>query len=300
MIAYGIVVHGGAGAPDMLAEGCEKACAIGFAMLKDGAPAIDAAAGAIRSMEDDGRFNAGSGSVLRLDGVTREMDAAVMDSVGKLGVVISMEGIKNPVLVARAITGTPHVALSGMGASNFALKRGFEAVGPVPDAVRARYERMKKIIAARRLEEEYPHWKGHDVAGLWNFDTVPGDSFLCDTVGAVAMDRRGLFAVAGSTGGASPMLLGRVGDTAMIGCGFYAGPVGAIAVTGLGEEMVRRMTARSAYDLMAAGMSPERACAKTVAAFPAHVAVGIIAITHAGIAVSANRTMPAHGLTEKA
>ncbi len=299
MIEYGIVVHGGAGAPDILTEGCERACAFGFAMLKDRATALDAVTGAVRIMEDDGRFNAGKGSVLRLDGVTREMDAAVMDSRGNVGVVISMEGIKNPVLVARAVTTTPHVALSGKGAANFAAKEGFEAVGPIPDAVRSRYERIRKIMGAGQWEDEYPHWKGHDAAELWNFDTVPGDSFLCDTVGAVAMDRRGFFAVASSTGGASPMLLGRVGDTAMIGCGFYAGPAGAVGVTGLGEEMVRRMTARAVYDLMAAGMSPERACAKTVATFPAEVAAGIIAITNAGAALSSNRTMPAHALTGK-
>ena len=39
------------------------------------------------------------------------------------------------------------------------------------------------------------------------------------------------------------MLRGRVGDTPIIGAGLYAGPHGAVAATGDGEEIMRRVLA---------------------------------------------------------
>ena len=54
-----------------------------------------------------------------------------------------------------------------------------------------------------------------------------------DTVGAVAIDADGRLAVANSTGGASPMMRGGVGDTAVIGAGFYVGEKAALAATGV-------------------------------------------------------------------
>ena len=121
-ISYGVVVHGGVGSSTRLRGPCEAACTRAFAMLEKGAAALDAVIEAVRLLEDDGRFNAGSGSTLRLDGKTVEMDASVMDSEGRLGVVIALRDAKNPVLVARAVTGTPHVALAGQGADLFARR----------------------------------------------------------------------------------------------------------------------------------------------------------------------------------
>jgi len=92
------------------------------------------------------------------------------------------------------------------------------------------------------------------------------------------------------------MLMGRVGDTAMAGCGFFAGPLAAVAVTGLGEEMIRNMTAKTVYDYVAGGLTIEEACAKGAAIFPSHVPVGIIGISRAGHGLAANRPLPHHVL----
>ena len=292
-IEYGILVHGGAGAPDELTDGCERAGLAGFAVVREGGSALDGVVEAVRILEDDGRFNAGTGSVLRLDGITREMDSAVMDSERRLGIVISLRGIRNPVLAAKALTATPHVALSGEGAARFAMAHGIASLDHVPEEVRERCRRMREVMKTEGFARDYPHWKGQDLGSLWNFPSPPDeDMLLCDTVGAVALDRKGAFAVASSTGGASPMLLGRVGDTAMPGCGFYAGKAGAVAVTGLGEEMIRAMTARTVYDLIAKGAATGVACEKGVALFPPETAVGIIALSRKGFGLSANRILP--------
>ena len=72
---------------------------------------------------------------------------------------------------------------------------------------------------------------------------VPGGG----TVGAVALDRRGTLAAATSTGGMAGKLPGRVGDSALIGCGTYAdSTIGGASCTGRGEAIIRVVLARRA------------------------------------------------------
>ena len=57
------------------------------------------------------------------------------------------------------------------------------------------------------------------------------------TVGAVALDRLGTIAAATSTGGISGKLPGRVGDSALIGCGTYAETSAAASLYRHGEAI---------------------------------------------------------------
>jgi L-asparaginase/beta-aspartyl-peptidase (threonine type) len=300
MIQFGVVAHGGAGSPAELSDGCEKACQAAFALLQEGKSALDAAVEAARILEDDGRFNAGSGSVLRLDGKTIEMDAAVMDSGHTLGAVIAIRDVKNPVLVARAVMDTPHVALAGRGATAFAMRRGFAPFHHVSRRALERHEKLKQLIKEGRLGEENPLWQGYDIVSLWNSEEAScADILSGDTVGVVALDTGGNVAVASSTGGASPMMIGRVGDTPMVGCGFYAGPACALAVTGIGEEIIKRMTARTVYDEVFRGEDIRCASEKGVSMFRSETAVGIIGISRRGWAVKSNREMASYVLVEE-
>ncbi|WP_165403549.1 MULTISPECIES: isoaspartyl peptidase/L-asparaginase [unclassified Duganella] len=56
-------------------------------------------ADAIGLIPQKGRFNAGTGVALGLDGVTVEMDAAIMDTRGRLSAVAALRAVKNPILV---------------------------------------------------------------------------------------------------------------------------------------------------------------------------------------------------------
>ncbi len=291
-ILYGAVVHGGAGSPAELSDGCKAACESAFSLLEEGKSALDAVVEAACILEDDGRFNAGRGSVLRLDGRTVEMDAGVMDSGGGVGMVISIRGVRNPVLVARAIMQSPHVALSGPGAAAFARRQGFPPLHGVSSRSLERFRKLRELIKEEKLGEENPRWQGYHPESLWNFEDVSyGDLFCCDTIGAVALDREGNMAVANSTGGAFPMLQGRVGDSPLIGCGFYAGPACAVAATGIGEEIIRRMLAKTVYDHVLSGEQMVNACQKGVCLFPREFAVGVIGISKQGYAVESNREM---------
>ena len=298
MINHGILVHGGVGSPTAWKDGCEDAAARGLERLKTGAGALDAAVEAATRLENDGRYNAGSGSSLRLDGSTIEMDAAVMDAKAGIGCVAAIRRVKNPVLVAREVMNSPHILLCGEGAVGFARACGFEDYYQPSPHAREVYEEIRKALTDGRFEEMRAAWRSFDLRRHWNFPVSYEKVFAgCDTVGAVALDASGNLAVACSTGGASPMLHGRVGDTPMVGCGFYAGPAAAVATTGIGEEIIRRMLARAVYDWISQGEEVKRACDRAVAALPKEIPVGVIAIARRGSAVSANRDMASASAT---
>jgi L-asparaginase/beta-aspartyl-peptidase (threonine type) len=299
MISHGIVVHGGAGSPSYLSDGCKFACESAYCLLDDGKSALDAVVEAARILEDDGRFNAGTGSALRLDGKTIEMDASVMDSEGNVGIVIAIRNVKNPILVARAVMGTPHVALAGEGATLFAKKRGFEHYYQVSQHAIERFQKVKNMIREGRLGEEAPRWEGCDVRSLWNFDTLSYIDIFCDTIGAVAIDKHGFIASANSTGGFSPMMLGRVGDSPMIGCGFYAGTACAISATGMGEEIIKRMLAKTIYDMVSQDEDILSACRKGIDLFHSDIKAGVIGISRSGYAVASNIEMASYVLVKE-
>ena len=81
------------------------------------------------------------------------------------------------------------------------------------------------------------------------------------TVGAVALDRLGTIAAATSTGGISGKLPGRVGDSALIGCGTYAETtLGGVSCTGDGEAIIRVTLARRALEILKSVGDPGQAC----------------------------------------
>lgn len=296
-----IAVHGGVGnSPDNI-DGCLKAAEAGMLKLRAGEDALAGALAAATALEDDGRFNAGSGSSLRMDGVTIEMDAALMDSRGRLGAVAAIQKVKNPVQVARKVVDTPHWLMVGEGAMAFARKVGFAESYHVTERAKVIHE---KVIASLQEGSDYDfqeEWRHFDYLGNWNFQRKWEDVIKAhgsSTIGAVAMDGEGHFAVANSTGGSSPMLYGRVGDTPIIGCGFYAGPAGAIAATGIGEYIVKELLCITVYRWIEAGMPLQEALDKGVALFPQSIDIGLIAVSRTGAATSDNRQMPTHVLVE--
>jgi len=105
-------------------------------------------------------------------------------------------------------------------------------------------------------------------------------------------DGKGGFATAISTGGTSVMLLGRVGDSAVPGAGFYAGPLGAIGATGDGEEIIRQVLSYRVYTWIEGGMPLREALERGVALVEDRFTVGLIGITATEAAAADNRTMP--------
>lgn len=290
-----IAVHGGVGNSPLNLDGCTHAAEQGMALLRGEASALDAVVAAVVDLEDDTRFNAGSGSSLRMDGHTIEMDASVMDGRGRLGAVAALQGVKNPVLVARQVADTPHWLLVGQGAQAFARVMGHEPFRHVTERAKAIHAKVLQALADGSDYDFQDEWRAFDFKKAWNFPTHWQEVIRAhgsSTVGAVAMDAEGVFAVASSTGGSSPMLFGRVGDTPIVGCGYYAGSQGAVAATGIGEEIVKQMLCRMVYNWLEGGMPLQQALNHGVGLFPKEVDIGLIGVTRDGAAAADNRQMP--------
>ena len=79
------------------------------------------------------------------------------------------------------------------------------------------------------------------------------------TVGCVALDAAGGLASATSTGGTPLAPAGRVGDTPLPGCGFFASEYAAASATGWGEAIAASLLCGRAADAVAGGVHPAEA-----------------------------------------
>jgi len=184
---------------------------------------------AVRALEDHPRFNAGRGSVLTAAG-TVEMDASIMEGdTLRNGAVAAVSSIRNPISLARRILDDGrHSLYAGAGALERARALGISVCDPAA------------LLTERRIRQ---------LEAL-----QPG------TVGAVALDRAGTIAAATSTGGMTGKLPGRVGDSALIGCGTYAeSTLGGVSCTGEGEAIIRVALARRTLEILKIVDDPDRA-----------------------------------------
>jgi L-asparaginase / beta-aspartyl-peptidase len=262
-----ILVHGGAGAIQdyvwhQFQEGAHEAARLGQTSLDQGASALEAAIAAVRFLEDHPVFNAGTGSSLNRDGLV-ENDALVMTDDLALGAVAGVHGVRNPVLLARAVMEhTPHHLLVGQGAMDFARDMGLELVDPESMVVERRRERHRQMLERglafasdpelEATDDPLPHRSAPPTSSLPDLDSG-------DTVGACAIDQAGRLAVASSTGGIMMKLPGRAGDTPVVGAGSYCGPAGAVTCTGHGESVMRSCLAKFAYDALDRGANAAEA-----------------------------------------
>lgn len=293
-----VVVHGGAGHPAEHRDGCEHAALAGLSRLRSGSEALEAALAAAVAMEEDPRFNAGTGCDLGLDGRTIEMDAGLMDTRGRLAAVAAIQRVRNPILVARRLADTPMRLIVGEGATRFARNCGFEDYYAVTETAREHHREAVQALAKGAGGDFPEEWhRDFDFERLWPYAAswqAIRDEYGGGTIGAVARDADGHFAVCASTGGSSPMVLGRLGNTAIVGCGYYAGPEGAVAATGIGEYIIQTMLCRTVYDRLAAGEPLQAALDHGVGLIPKGIDVGLIGVTHDAMAASANTQMPVY------
>lgn len=234
MANYGIIIHGGAGRSGGYPEDVARpiTAALGdiiessCMMLEEGMEAIDVAEHAVMRLEDSGLFNAGMGSCLT-DKKTIEMDAGIMDgSTMRCGGIGLLKGVKNPICIARKVMEvSEHSLIAGDGADQFAQVHDFEKfeIPVTADKLRKYGDMVKKRTA--------------------------GEKF--GTVGAVVLDRHSNVASAVSTGGIWLKRAGRIGDSAVVGAGYYASNgVGGAVSTGNGDIILKAASAKTACNLM--------------------------------------------------
>ncbi len=279
-----VVCHGGSASNPSDSDGPKLACGAGLETLANNGGALRAVIAATKWLEDDERFNAGTGSNLRLDGITIQMDASCMTSAGDFAAVAAIERVRHPVEVASQVLDTPHILLVGDGATEFSRRLGHGDYDPTTAGAQ---RRLREVLSATNQLGE---WSRAELERAWNFETPLRQALGGDTVGSVAWDKKG-FAAALSSGGTTTVLRGRVGDVPLPGCGLYAGPAGAVATTGDGEHIARSLLAYRAYLQLEGGLSPQGTVDWALAQLPSSVDLGVIAIHRSGFAGGARHGM---------
>ncbi|KAI1750239.1 L-asparaginase precursor [Xylaria castorea] len=203
--------------------------------------ALEIATYAVVKLENNPLFNSGHGAVFTRDGIN-ELESSVMVSRGfaKRGVgVTGLRSVKNPILLARAMlehgdrdligntdlgwaaadgaaekgldvpSAQGHTLIHGETAEILARKYGLEAADPGYFFTQKRWDEH-----VRALERE----KNGKGTATWSVDEYIPQG----TCGAVALDEDGVLCVATSTGGVTNKLTGRIGDTPVVGAGFWA------------------------------------------------------------------------------
>jgi len=243
-----LLVHGGAwDIPEELhpahRAGMLAGLAEGRRILAGGGPALDAVEAAVSVMEEDPVFDAGRGSCLNTDGSV-EMDASIMDGRDlSAGAVAALRNFLHPIRVARRVMEeTEHILLAGDGAAAFARRAGFEPVDSMELLTEREQERLRELRKDQGFRTRYA------------FGAEREDDAKRGTVGAVALDRCGDIAAATSSGGTPKKIPGRVGDSALIGCGTFAdNRAGGVSSTGWGESIIRTGMARTVIERLRAG-----------------------------------------------
>lgn len=235
-----MAVHGGAGSlprgsltPEQekaFRDALAQALRAGADLLADGKPSLDAVEAAVRVLEDDPNFNAGKGAVFNTD-AEHELDASIMYGKDqRSGAVAGVHNAKNPISLARMVMErSRHVLMAGHGADIFALQNG------VAYTTQDYFFTQRRWDALIRAKNPPP--------------PSPASVQEGQTVGAVAIDNERDVAAATSTGGLTNKLVGRVGDSPIIGASTYANSrTVAVSSTGTGEVFIRGV---AAYDISA-------------------------------------------------
>ncbi len=261
-------------------SGVERA----FEGITGGEDVLDALIAGVNIPElDPEESGIGYGGLPNADGVV-QLDACCMHGPKKwAGGVASLEGIRTPSLVAKAVMElTDHHLLVGPGAQDFARRLGFT----VEDDLNTDKSRALWLDWKRRVDPSHfldPAKRGRRESGGGDADLSPEevtararafhdaglemvregliseDSFW-GTTNCSGISPDGAICGVTTTSGLSWKIPGRVGDSPILGAGLYVdGDVGAAGSTGRGEANLYNLASFLIVENMRQGMSPKDA-----------------------------------------
>lgn len=257
-----LIIHGGAGSAlkgnsGLMAvrESLHQIVAEVYELLLNGGSAVDAVLLGAQLMEDEPRFNAGTGSVLQSDGQIR-MSSSLMDgNAQKFSGVINVSRIQHPSQVAKALQTETDRVLSDIGAAEIVRELQMPLYDPLTDL---------------RLQEWMQERQGNfssSMAGVVAEDDVSKDDSdhgaRRGTIGVVALDQNGKIAAMTSTGGKGLERIGRVSDSAMP-AGNYATAIAGVSCTGIGEDIIDECLAAKIVIRRTDGMTLREAMQKSI------------------------------------
>jgi N4-(beta-N-acetylglucosaminyl)-L-asparaginase len=178
-----------------------------------------------------------------------QLDASVMSGPddNNAGAVAALENIKTPSSIAQLVMErTDHLMLVGKGALKFARMHGFKEVDLLTEEARKEWVEWKENLSDR------------------DYYLPPSRKYKPEgggTINVLVLDANGDIAGATSTSGHHFKLVGRVGDSPIIGAGLYVdNTVGAAGATGHGAESIKVCASFFVVEKMREGMTPMEAC----------------------------------------
>jgi N4-(beta-N-acetylglucosaminyl)-L-asparaginase len=220
--------------------GSETCVERAFRLVTEGADVLDALVAGVNIVElDPSDTSVGFGGLPNADGVV-QLDASVMHGPTKrAGAVASLEGVRTPSLVAKAVMdNTDHHLLVGAGAQAFARQLGFEIEADLntPESRALWLEWRRRVDPDRWLDPARRSQAGYDAGLSMVADGLIDAGHYHGTIHCSGVGSDGAVAGVTTTSGLAWKIPGRVGDSPILGAGLYVdGAVGAAGSTGRGE-----------------------------------------------------------------
>ena len=249
-----LIIHGGAGSSlkekdglGAIRQSLHEIVSEVYQLLLDGSSATQAVIQGCQLLENNPRFNAGTGSVLQSDGNIR-MSASLMDGEKqKFSGVINVSRLKNPITLAEYLQNEDDRVLSDYGSAELLRELNIPIYDPLTDL------RLNEWIEERK--ENFSRKMAGVVAE--NEDARRG------TIGVVALDQYGKISAATSTGGKGLERIGRVSDSAMP-AGNYANKFAGVSCTGIGEDIIDECLAAKVVIRVTDGLSLAESMEKSI------------------------------------
>ncbi|MBE8967502.1 isoaspartyl peptidase/L-asparaginase [Nostocales cyanobacterium LEGE 12452] len=249
-----LIIHGGAGSSlhgkgglEAVRRSLHTVIEEVYSLLLSGATASEAVVQGCLMLEDNPRFNAGTGSVLQSDGQIR-MSASLMDGAsGRFSGVINISRVKNPIDLAQFLQSSPDRVLSDFGSAELAREM------QIPS-----YNALTDLRLQEWIQERQDNFKSTMAGVVAEPELLETSNAGRGTIGVVALDASGKLAAGTSTGGKGFERIGRVSDSAMP-AGNYATSNAGVSCTGIGEDIIDECLAARIVVRVTDGMSLKEA-----------------------------------------
>ncbi|NCO73874.1 MAG: isoaspartyl peptidase [Cyanobacteria bacterium] len=250
-----LIIHGGAGSSlkgkgglESVRQSLHEIVTEVYQLLIEGKSATEAVIRGCQLLEDNPRFNAGTGSVLQSDGQIR-MSASLMDGEKqRFSGVINVSRVKNPINLAQNLQNQEDRILSDYGSAELLRELNLPIYDPLTDL---------------RLHEWIEERKENFTRKMAGVVAENNDNAKRGTIGVVALDKQGRISAGTSTGGKGLERIGRVSDSAMP-AGNYANSQAGVSCTGIGEDIIDECLAAKVVIRVTDGLSLAEAMEKSI------------------------------------
>ncbi|HTG36707.1 MAG TPA: N(4)-(beta-N-acetylglucosaminyl)-L-asparaginase [Thermoanaerobaculia bacterium] len=235
-----------------------------FTLMTQGSDVLDALIAGVNLVElDPTDDSVGYGGLPNAEGVV-QLDSCCMHGPKKrAGGVASLEGVRTPSLVAKAVMEmTDHHLLVGHGARDFARSLGFK----IEDDLNTEKSRGLWLEWKRRTDpSHYLDPKDRAEAGFRAGVQMAREGLidrehLWGTINCNGINARGEICGVTTTSGLAWKIPGRVGDSPILGAGLYVdGAVGAAGSTGRGEANLYNLSSYLIVEALRRGAHPKDA-----------------------------------------